>query len=87
MKFYVIPGAWLATLAFCPLAAVTAHFHSLLIGIGNWAPGILLPISSILRSGGKRTKCSQEGTNIYQGSASDQALQKGLGTSGIETQF
>lgn len=59
MKFYVIPRAWLGTLASCPLAAVTAHFHPLLSGIGNWAPGILQPISSIFRSGGERTKCSQ----------------------------
>lgn len=47
------PWGWLATLASCPLAAVVTHFHSFLSGIGSQAPGILLPISSILRSEGR----------------------------------
>ena len=34
MKFYLNTGAWLTTLASCPLAALTAHFHSFLSGIG-----------------------------------------------------
>lgn len=56
MKFCLVPGAWLTTLASCPLAALTAHFHSLLSAIGGWVPLIRLPVCSILRSGGKRTR-------------------------------
>lgn len=56
MKFSLIPGAWLATLACCPLAAVTAYFHWFLSGIGNRAPSVFLPMFSTLRSGGKSMK-------------------------------
>lgn len=52
----------------------TAHCHSLLSGIGNQAPGILLPSFSILRSGGQGTKCRKEGNIICQGSAIGQTL-------------
>ena len=57
MKFCLILGAWLATLAPCPLAAVAACFHSLLSGIRNWGPGFLLPINlfSDLQGTGQNT--------------------------------